>query len=274
MPPPRLTSTAAIPSPYTKPSPTAPRESYCIRTLTTTTPSHAIARTKTFQPTRALADLPINTPPPYPYGPPKWYKQQNLGLYGGQTIQFGNNVSEQNEIKTRRTWHPNIKYKWLYSESLGRKIRVKLSTRVLRTIDKVGGLDEYVIGRGATRIRELGVYGWTLRWVVLQKMEELGRLEGRNELVRELERDRRVRAQGQVTDLDLEHTGQNRRSSLMEEEDGEERARDEDEEFMAGEREEGQLPHMGEDEATIPELEEKPGLLTRVGRTLTRPFRR
>jgi len=38
---------------------------------------------------------------------------------------------------------------------------------VLRTIDKVGGLDEYLLGEKAARIRELGMHGWLLRWRIL-----------------------------------------------------------------------------------------------------------
>lgn len=38
---------------------------------------------------------------------------------------------------------------------------------MLRTVDKVGGLDEYVTGGGAGRVKELGAgVGWRLRWVV------------------------------------------------------------------------------------------------------------
>lgn len=38
---------------------------------------------------------------------------------------------------------------------------------MLRTIDKVGGLDEYLLGNKAQRIKELGVGGWTLRWSII-----------------------------------------------------------------------------------------------------------
>ena len=34
---------------------------------------------------------------------------------------------------------------------------------MLRTIDKVGGLDEYLLGDKTARIKELGVSGWNLR---------------------------------------------------------------------------------------------------------------
>lgn len=109
----------------------------------------------------------------YPYGPATWYKQSNRGLYGGQMIRFGNKVSDKNEIKTRRHWSPNIKQKYLFSKALGRSIQVRVSTRVLRTIDKVGGLDEYLLKDTAARIKDLGIHGWRLRCQIIgsQKMQ-------------------------------------------------------------------------------------------------------
>lgn len=81
--------------------------------------------------------------------------------------QFGNNISERTEIKTRRTFKPNIVSKRMFSKALNRMVRVRVSTRVLRTIDKVGGLDEYLLGEKAGRIKELGMKGWLLRWRIM-----------------------------------------------------------------------------------------------------------
>lgn len=106
--------------------------------------------------------------PPYPYGPARWYKQSRLGLYGGQRIQFGNNVGEKIAVKTRRTWYPNIFTRKLFSKSLNRPVQVRVSARVLRTIDKLGGLDEYLLGEKEARIKELGESGWWLRWAIMQ----------------------------------------------------------------------------------------------------------
>lgn len=106
--------------------------------------------------------------PPYPYGPTLWYKQSSKGLYGGQRVRFGNNVSDKFEVKTRRSWHPNVKTKRLYSKALNRHVQVRVTTKVLRTIDKLGGLDEYLLGEKEGRIKELGESGWWLRWAVMQ----------------------------------------------------------------------------------------------------------
>jgi large subunit ribosomal protein L28 len=112
--------------------------------------------------------IPTKEIPTYPYGPATWYKQSNKGLYGHSRVRFGNNVSSKTETKTRRTWHPNIHRKRLWSYALGRWVRVKVQARVLRTIDKVGGLDEYLLGDKVNRIKELGVAGWALRWRIMQ----------------------------------------------------------------------------------------------------------
>jgi len=139
------------------PFPSKPPPKTLLRTLTTTASSP-----------KPPPNRYHNTIPPYPHGPSLTYKTSNSGLYGASHIQFGNLISHQNELKSRRTWHPNIHRKRLWSDSLQRFIRVKVQARVLRTIDKVGGLDEYLLGDKPARIRELGVQGWRLRWLVMR----------------------------------------------------------------------------------------------------------
>ncbi|KAI9789321.1 MAG: 39S ribosomal protein L24, mitochondrial [Peltula sp. TS41687] len=106
--------------------------------------------------------------PEYPYGVRHWYKQSNFGLYGGAHIQFGNNISADFELKTRRRWRPNVQAKKLWSDSLQRWIRTRVTAKALRTVDKVGGLDEYLLGEKPARIKELGMGGWLLRWRIMQ----------------------------------------------------------------------------------------------------------
>ncbi|EHA50696.1 hypothetical protein MCOR27_010503 [Pyricularia oryzae] len=123
----------------------------------------------------ATRELPIPSPsaqhpeiPAYPFGPRATYKQSNKGLYGSASIRFGNNVSEKYNVKTRRKWRPNVQTRRLYSESLGQMIRTRVTTRVLRTIDKVGGLDNYLLGTKTQRLKDLGPWGWRLRWRIMQ----------------------------------------------------------------------------------------------------------
>jgi large subunit ribosomal protein L28 len=112
------------------------------------------------------ADAPI---PAYPYGPNLLYKQSNRGLYGNTRIGFGNNVSKRSETHTRRSWKPNILNKSLYSLALRKMVKLRVSARVLRTIDKSGGLDEYLLKDKENRVKELGELGWKLRWRLMQE---------------------------------------------------------------------------------------------------------
>ena len=49
----------------------------------------------------------------------------------------GNNVSHSN-IKTKRRFEPNLQHKRLWLESEKRFIRIRLSTKGMRIIDKLG----------------------------------------------------------------------------------------------------------------------------------------
>lgn len=51
--------------------------------------------------------------------------------------QFGNNFPFSQK-KTRRRFNPNIQKKRIFVPELGKFVQVKISTRELRTIDKIG----------------------------------------------------------------------------------------------------------------------------------------
>ncbi|KAI9282175.1 hypothetical protein BY458DRAFT_428836 [Sporodiniella umbellata] len=72
------------------------------------------------------------------------FKRAQRGLFGGKHIQFGNN-NPFSKKKTRRNWLPNVQNKNLFSATLSKFIEVKVTTAVLRTIDKKGGLDKYLL---------------------------------------------------------------------------------------------------------------------------------
>lgn len=55
----------------------------------------------------------------------------------GKGPMSGNNVSHAHN-KTRRVQLPNVQWKRIYVPELDRSVRVRLSTRALRTIDKKG----------------------------------------------------------------------------------------------------------------------------------------
>ena len=55
----------------------------------------------------------------------------------GKSALVGNKVSKSN-IKTKRKQFPNLQTKNIFVPELGRKIKLKVSTSALKTIDKVG----------------------------------------------------------------------------------------------------------------------------------------
>ncbi|KAK9448856.1 mitochondrial 54S ribosomal protein bL28m [Limtongia smithiae] len=111
--------------------------------------------------------------PPYPYGDATVFKRSNRGLFGGKFPQYGNLVSEKLENKSRRRWLPNVLRKTLYSETLKRGFKLDVVASVLRTIQKEGGLDQYLTKDKPARIKELGPRGWRLRYAVLLKQQKL-----------------------------------------------------------------------------------------------------
>ncbi|KAI0044847.1 mitochondrial 50S ribosomal protein L28-like protein, partial [Auriscalpium vulgare] len=90
------------------------------------------------------------------------FKRSQLGLFHGKMKQYGNNVPFSKK-KTRRTWLPNVQSKRLVSEALGETLKVKLTTRALKTIKKYGGLDQYLL---QTKTDLLGWEGMRLRILV------------------------------------------------------------------------------------------------------------
>ena len=62
----------------------------------------------------------------------------------GKTVMSGNNVSHANN-KTRRRFLPNLQHATMHSETLGRRVSLRLSTSAMRTIEKHGGLDAFLM---------------------------------------------------------------------------------------------------------------------------------
>ena len=84
-------------------------------------------------------------------------------------IQFGNKISDgRNKGKTRRSFKPNVRRKMIYSEALEKNLFIKVTQRALRTINKAGGLDNYLLDDRPCRVREMGIFGWHLRWQIMQ----------------------------------------------------------------------------------------------------------
>lgn len=136
---------------------------------TTTTTTRAFTTTAP-QLTKTIKShlLPSRLIPPYPYGPRLVYKQSNRGLYGNARIRFGNVVAPRYKNKSQRFWRPNVRVKNYHSPSLGARIKTRLTLRVLKTIKKEGGLENYLLKSKPARIKELGPGGWNLRWLLMQ----------------------------------------------------------------------------------------------------------
>jgi len=62
----------------------------------------------------------------------------------GKGVLVGHNVSHANN-KTKRRFIPNLQISSLVSDSLGKTVRLRLSTNGLRTIEHAGGLDAWLL---------------------------------------------------------------------------------------------------------------------------------
>ena len=71
------------------------------------------------------------------------------GLYDGKDVRTGNNVSFSMR-HTKRKFRPNVFIKRVYSEILDAMVPFHLTTSTLRSIDKAGGLDNYLMKNDIT----------------------------------------------------------------------------------------------------------------------------
>jgi large subunit ribosomal protein L28 len=62
----------------------------------------------------------------------------------GKGLLVGNNVSHANN-KTKRIYRPNLQTLSLASEALGNSYKLKISMNALRTLDRQGGLDPFLM---------------------------------------------------------------------------------------------------------------------------------
>ena len=68
----------------------------------------------------------------------------------------GNNVSHANN-KTKRLFLPNLQNVTLMSDILGRSVRLRVSTNGLRSVEHVGGLDNWLIKTKAEKLSDRAV---------------------------------------------------------------------------------------------------------------------
>jgi large subunit ribosomal protein L28 len=62
----------------------------------------------------------------------------------GKAVLSGNNVSHANN-RSRRRFLPNLNHVTLISDALGQTVRLRVSAHALRTVERRGGLDGYLL---------------------------------------------------------------------------------------------------------------------------------
>jgi ribosomal protein L28 len=81
------------------------------------------------------------------------FKIADRGLFGGAKLTTGNRISEFRN-KNKRRWEPSLKFVSLYSEMLDKKIHLRVTPKVLKRVDSLGGLDNYILGQRVLESRK------------------------------------------------------------------------------------------------------------------------
>ena len=74
----------------------------------------------------------------------------------GKGVVAGNNVAHSN-TKTKRRFQPNLQNVTLTSEALGRNLSLRVATSTLRTVQKRGGLDAYLLATDDAKLAPRGL---------------------------------------------------------------------------------------------------------------------
>ena len=85
----------------------------------------------------------------------------------GKQSMTGNNVSHANN-KTKRKFFPNLQSVSLYSEQLDSKLSFKVAASTLRTIEKSGGIDKFLLD---TKVNDLSTLAKKYKKSILKKIE-------------------------------------------------------------------------------------------------------
>ena len=91
----------------------------------------------------------------------------------GVSVVSGNNVSHSNR-KTKRRFYPNLKNVAFKSDVLGIKLTLKIATSTLRTINKYGNIDNFLVNFGYSKLSE---EARKLRTQIKRKLIKDGKLE-------------------------------------------------------------------------------------------------
>ncbi|EEQ40164.1 putative 54S ribosomal protein [Clavispora lusitaniae] len=99
-----------------------------------------------------------------------FFKRQNRGLYAGLQRKRSKTCSESGN-KNNRVHLPNIVRAKLWSETLNKRISARVSTTLLRTVTKEGGLDNYLLKDKPARVKTMGLKAWRLKYDIMKKKE-------------------------------------------------------------------------------------------------------
>jgi len=89
----------------------------------------------------------------------------------GKSPMTGCNVSHS-QRHTKRRFLPNLQEKSMFSETLNRMVTLKLSTNAMRTIDKFGGFDAFMMGVKNRNTEAFSTAAKRLRKLVIKKNSE------------------------------------------------------------------------------------------------------
>ncbi|MEJ0058640.1 MAG: 50S ribosomal protein L28 [Terricaulis sp.] len=71
----------------------------------------------------------------------------------GTNRQIGHRVSHSN-IKTKRSFNPNLVKVTLTSDALARQFKLRITAAALRSVDHVGGFDAFLLKAGEEQLSE------------------------------------------------------------------------------------------------------------------------
>ena len=69
----------------------------------------------------------------------------------GKVVITGNNVSHAKN-RTKRRFIPNLQNVSLYSDKLNKKIKFRVAVSTLRTVEKNGGIDNFLVKSNASQL--------------------------------------------------------------------------------------------------------------------------
>ena len=71
----------------------------------------------------------------------------------GKKVMTGNNVSKANN-RTKRRFLPNLQKSSMHSSILGKTLQFRVAASTIRTVEKKGGLDEFLLNSSNSHLTE------------------------------------------------------------------------------------------------------------------------